>query len=124
MLRVGPRRSDVGIGGFEVRQPHRHQIGQIERRQGLVAGLAQAQHPKLRSRRVPLQRMVERQPARQVVVIEVGTIDAVGHDPRRSSGRELRSVRHRHCVAKRRNGPFLSHPMRRRNAVACPGVNH
>ena len=74
-------RGKLGIGGFEILQPHRHQSRQIERDQNPVTGLAQAQHPQPRVRRVPLQRMIERQSARQVVVVEIGAVDAVRHDP-------------------------------------------
>src|SRR5438874_2161083 len=41
--------------------------------------LAEAKHPQARSRRMALQRMIKRQPARQVIVVEVGAINAIDH---------------------------------------------
>ena len=48
--RIEAGRGDVGIGGFEIRKAHRHQVRKLELPQGLMAGLAQAKHPKLGAR--------------------------------------------------------------------------
>jgi len=77
----GPRGRDLVIGGLEVREPHRDQRGQSERGQRLMAGVAEAQHPQPRARTVPLQRPIEGQTTRQVVVVEIGAIDALSHEP-------------------------------------------
>ena len=51
-----------GIGGFKIREADRDQAGQRQCGQGLVTGLAQAEHPEPRVRRVPPQRMEQGQP--------------------------------------------------------------
>ncbi len=76
------RRGHLRIGSFEIRKSPGHEVRQIERGQRPVASLAQAEDPEPGSRRMLLQRLMESEPARQVVVVEIGTIDALGHDAR------------------------------------------
>lgn len=84
---MGTGRGDFGIGRFKIGKPNGDDVRQIERDQGLMTGFAQAKHPETRTRRVALQRIIERKSARQVVVVEVSAINALRHIRGQSAAR-------------------------------------
>ena len=92
-----PGRRDFRIGGFEIRKPHAARDSADRARSGPGSRRRSDKAPKAGARRVPLQRMIEGEPARQVVVIEIGAVDALRHDAVSVSPRNARS--RANCVA-------------------------